>query len=80
MAQTAGLKKKGTAPARVPAVNVIDADPRQAEGRKVPIQVSVPQEVQAAFKREANERFDDRKGAMSDLFLELWHEYRRHKA
>jgi len=79
MAKTSGLLKKGAPPARDATTNVIDANPRPDEGKAQPLQVRVPPSVFTEFSREANDRFDNRIGAKSKLFLEMWEVYQRHK-
>ena len=76
MADTSGLLRKGPPPAREPtAANVIEADPRQDEGRKQPLQVKIPPEVHAAFSARAGEEFGFTGGAKTKLFLAMWEAY-----
>ncbi len=79
MAKTSRLARKGTPPKRETTINVIAADPRETEGKTYPLQVQLPADVLSAFNREANERFDHKKGAKSRFFLEMWDLYRQHK-
>lgn len=75
MANTSGLLKKGTPPARAGSSNVIAVDPRKDEGRKQPLQVKIPQEVHQAFSSRAGEEFGFTSGSKTKLFLAMWEAY-----
>ena len=67
--------RKGAPPARGTAKRPIAADRRPSTEKTVPIQVWVPPGVGEAFGERAGIEYGFKKGAKSQLFLEMWRRY-----
>ena len=67
--------RKGAPLARGTTGRPIAADRRPATEKTMPIQVWVPPAVFEAFSERAGADFGFKKGAKSQLFLEMWRRY-----
>lgn len=72
---TTAQRRKGPPPARGATKQPIAADRRPAAEKTMPIQVWVPPAVFEAFSERAGTDFGFKKGAKSQLFLEMWRRY-----